>query len=383
MITKESIKNKFQSIFDQEPIVVRSPGRINIIGEHTDYNDGFVLPAAIDKAVYIAVGKREDNLISLFAEDYQAKYEVALADIAITDLHWPNYILGVVDQIQKRGFTVGGFNLYIDGDVPLGAGLSSSAAVECATTLALSELFQLNIERLDIPKIGQLAEHNYAGVKCGIMDQFASTFGKKDQVLKLDCRSLEYEYVPLVLDGYTIILLNTNVKHELGDTAYNKRVEQCAQAISWIKEKYPDVINMRDVSVAMLDEMVKDRDAEVYTKTKFVVEESERVHEACSHLKAGNLIALGQNLLASHNGLSKEYEVSCAESDYLVDFIKQFPEVLGARQMGGGFGGCTINLVKNDFVDELIKNISPAYRAKFDKEITVIQVKTDDGTKVL
>ncbi|UIR55559.1 galactokinase [Sphingobacterium sp. SRCM116780] len=383
MITKESIKNKFKSIFQEDPIIARSPGRINIIGEHTDYNDGFVLPAAIDKAVYIAVSKRADDLISLYAEDYKGKYEVNLHDIAPTDLHWPNYILGVVDQIQKRGLTIGGFNLYIDGDVPLGAGLSSSAAVECATTLALSELFQLHIERLEIPKIGQLAEHTYAGVKCGIMDQFASTFGKKDQVLKLDCRSLEYEYVPLILEGYTIILLNTNVKHALGDTAYNKRVEQCKQAIGWIKEKYPAVVNMRDVSVAMLDEMVKDKDAEVYTKTRFVVEESERVHQACENLKAGNLVALGQNLLASHHGLSQEYEVSCAESDYLVEFIIQFPEVLGARQMGGGFGGCTINLVKDDFIEELIAQVSPKYAEKFGKELTVISVKTDDGTSIL
>ncbi|MDH5828322.1 galactokinase [Sphingobacterium faecium] len=383
MITKELIQSKFKSIFQADPIVVRSPGRINIIGEHTDYNDGFVLPAAIDKAVYIAVSKRADNLISLYAEDYKGAYEVELDHIAPTDLHWPNYILGVVDQIQKRGFEIGGFNLYIDGDVPLGAGLSSSAAVECATTLALSELFELHIERLEIPKIGQLAEHTYAGVKCGIMDQFASTFGKKDHVLKLDCRSLEYEYVPLVLDGYTIILLNTNVKHALGDTAYNKRVEQCKKAIAWIKEKYLTVVNMRDVSVAMLDEMVKDKDAEVYTKTRFVVEESERVHEACEHLKAGNLVALGQNLFASHHGLSKEYEVSCEESDYLVDFTKQFPQVLGARQMGGGFGGCTINLVKDDFVSEFIAQVSPQYLAHFGKELTVIQVKTDDGTSVL
>ena len=383
MITRESIQNKFKSIFKEEPIIVRSPGRINIIGEHTDYNDGFVLPAAIDKAVYIAVSKRNDDLISLYAEDYKATYEVELNRIAPSDLQWPNYILGVVDQIQKRGLNVGGFNLYIDGDVPLGAGLSSSAAVECATTLALSELFELHIERLEIPKIGQMAEHTYAGVKCGIMDQFASTFGKKDHVLKLDCRSLAYEYVPLILDGYTIILLNTNVKHALGDTAYNKRVEQCKKAIDWIKEKYPDVVNMRDVSVAMLDEMVKNKDAEVYTKTRFVVEESERVHEACEHLKAGNLIALGQNLLASHHGLSQEYEVSCDESDYLVDFTKQFPQVLGARQMGGGFGGCTINIVKDDFVEQFIAKVSPPYFSKFGKELTIIQVKTDDGTSVL
>lgn len=383
MITKDSIRNKFNSIFDQEPIIVRSPGRINIIGEHTDYNDGFVLPTAIDKAVFVAVSKREDQLISLYAEDYQAAYEIELQAIAKTDLNWPNYILGVVDQLIKRGFTLGGFNLYIDGDVPLGAGLSSSAAVECATTLALSELFELEIARLDIPKIGQLAEHTYAGVMCGIMDQFASTFGKKDAVLKLDCRSLEYEYVPLLLDGYTILLLNTNVKHALGDTAYNTRVKQCAQAIEWIQMKYQEVINLRDVTVALLDEMVKDKDADIYVKTKFVVEESERVHQACENLKAGDLVALGQNLFASHQGLSQEYEVSCAESDYLVEFIKQFPEVLGARQMGGGFGGCTINIVKDNFVEELIAQVSPAYLSQFGKALTVIQVKTGDGTSVL
>ena len=208
----QGLKENFQSLFNAEPLLVRSPGRVNIIGEHTDYNEGFVLPAAIDKAIYIAVAKRNDNIISLYAQDYQQSHEVTTSSVAPSDKHWPNYILGVVDQLQKMGHTIGGFNLVIDGNVPLGAGLSSSAAVECATAFALNELFSLGMEKLAMVKAGQKAEHTFAGVLSGIMDQFASMFGKKDHVINLDCRSLEYEYVPLRLHGYKILLLNTNVK---------------------------------------------------------------------------------------------------------------------------------------------------------------------------
>ena len=225
----QGLKEKFQSLFNAEPLLVRSPGRVNIIGEHTDYNEGFVLPAAIDKAIYIAVAKRNDNIISLYAQDYQQSHEVTTSSVAPSDKHWPNYILGVVDQLQKMGHTIGGFNLVIDGNVPLGAGLSSSAAVECATAFALNELFSLGMEKLAMVKAGQKAEHTFAGVLSGIMDQFASMFGKKDHVINLDCRSLEYEYVPLRLHDYKILLLNTNVKHSLSSSEYNTRRKQCEQ----------------------------------------------------------------------------------------------------------------------------------------------------------
>lgn len=383
MIAKETIINKFKSLYQDEPIVVTSPGRINIIGEHTDYNDGFVLPAAIDKAIYVAVSKRGDDLISLYAEDYRESHEVRLSDIAISEKHWPNYILGVVDQYQKRGATLGGFNLYIDGDVPLGAGLSSSAAVECAVTLALSELFDLNVERLDIPQIAQKAEHTYAGVMCGIMDQFASAFGKEKNVIKLDCRTLGFEYVPLDLKGYEVVLLNTNVKHSLASTAYNKRREQCEQASAWVREEYPEVKNLRDVTIDMLDRLVKEKDEDIYAKASFVVLENERVEKSCEALRAGDIKQLGQYIFQSHEGLSKVYEVSCPELDYLVDYVRQFPEVIGARMMGGGFGGCTINIVKEGALASILPALEQEYRQKFDKELAVIQVNIADGTRLI
>lgn len=383
MIAKETIINKFKSLYQEDPIVVTSPGRINIIGEHTDYNDGFVLPAAIDKAIYVAVSKRVDDNIVLYAEDYQESHEVKLTDIAISEKHWPNYILGVVDQYQKRGAALGGFNLYIDGDVPLGAGLSSSAAVECAVTLALSELFGLDVKQIDIPQIAQKAEHTYAGVMCGIMDQFASAFGKEKNVIKLDCRSLGFEYVPLDLKGYEVVLLNTNVKHSLASTAYNKRREQCEQASAWVREKYPDVKNLRDVTVDMLDELVKEKDADIYAKASFVVRENERVENSCAALRSGDIAQLGQYIFQSHEGLSKVYEVSCPELDYLVDYVKQFPEVIGARMMGGGFGGCTINIVKEGALDSILPALEREYQQKFDKELSVIQVKIANGTRVI
>ncbi|MEZ0452223.1 galactokinase [Sphingobacterium thalpophilum] len=383
MIAKETIINKFKSLYQDEPIVVTSPGRINIIGEHTDYNDGFVLPAAIDKAIYVAVSKRGDDLISLYAEDYRESHEVRLSDIAISEKHWPNYILGVVDQYQKRGATLGGFNLYIDGDVPLGAGLSSSAAVECAVTLALSELFDLDVERLDIPQIAQKAEHTYAGVMCGIMDQFASAFGKEKNVIKLDCRTLGFEYVPLDLKGYEVVLLNTNVKHSLASTAYNKRREQCEQASAWVREEYPEVKNLRDVTIDMLDRLVKEKDKDIYAKASFVVLENERVEKSCEALRAGDIKQLGQYIFQSHEGLSKVYEVSCPELDYLVDYVRQFPEVIGARMMGGGFGGCTINIVKEGALASILPALEQEYRQKFDKELAVIQVNIADGTRLI
>src|SRR5688500_776404 len=319
---------KFKELYNKEPLLVRSPGRVNIIGEHTDYNEGFVLPAAIDKAIYIAIGKRDDDIIHLYAQDYQQSHEVTLTTVAPTDKHWPNYILGIVDQLQKRGYNLGGFNLVIDGDVPLGAGLSSSAAVECATAFALNELFKLGIEKIEMVKMAQLAEQTFAGVMVGIMDQFASMFGKKGHALKLDCRSLEYEYVPLDLKGIKILLLNTNVKHSLASSEYNTRRKQCEQGVAWVKENYPDVKSLRDVSLEMLTELVAPKDQIIFNRCKYVVEENNRLLEGCEDLKAGNIEALGKKMFRTHEGLSKEYEVSCKELDYLVEYVKENPAVL-------------------------------------------------------
>ncbi len=384
MISKEQLEQRYNDVFESKPThVVRSPGRINIIGEHTDYNEGFVLPTAIDKAIYVAVGKREDDLIRLYAEDFKAYFELALADIKPVEEGWPNYILGVVNQLLERGLPVAGFNMYIDGDVPLGAGLSSSAALECAAGFALNVLFDLQLQRVDIAKIGQLAEHTYAGVKCGIMDQFASVMSKAGHVVKLDCRDLSFAYTPLELGDYAILLLNTNVKHSLASSAYNDRRESCEEGVRLVQAKYPEVNSLRDVSVAMLDELVQPVDEDIYTKCRFVVEENQRLNDACAALERGDLEELGQQLFRAHEGLSKEYEVSCPELDFLVEYVREFPEVLGARMMGGGFGGCTINLVKKSFQDLLIERLTPIYQSKFGLDLTAIKVVPSNGTEIL
>jgi len=376
----EGLKQAFKNLYGVDPLLVRSPGRINIIGEHTDYNEGFVMPAAIDKAIYIGISKREDDQVHLFAKDYEQTHTVALSALAPSEKGWPNYILGVADQLQKRGYTLGGFNLYIDGDVPLGAGLSSSAAVECATAYALDQLFSLSVAQLDLALIAQKAEHVFAGVSCGIMDQFASVFGKKDHAILLDCRSMEYEYLPLDLGDYKLLLLNTNVKHSLSDSAYNERRSQCEQGVAWVKEKFPEVNSLRDVTQSMLKECVEPKDHNVFVKCRFVVAEIERLGRAADFLKQGNLDALGKLMLETHDGLSKDYEVSCSELDFLVDRVRDLDFVLGARMMGGGFGGCTINIVKTAYIDELIKTVSAGYLQEFGLKLDAYVVETASGT---
>lgn len=377
------LKQAFKEIFDTEPILVKSPGRINIIGEHTDYNGGLVMPAAINKAVYVAISKREDNEIHLFSESYQEKHIGDIKNLKKSGKSWANYILGVVDGFLKRDFTLAGFNLYIYGNVPLGAGLSSSAAIECATAFALAQLNQLSVPNMDLALIAQKAEHEFAGVNCGIMDQFASVFGKEDYAMMLDCRSLEHEYIPLKLDGYKLVLLNTNVKHSLSDSAYNDRRAQCEQGVAWIKVHYPSVAFLRDVTEEMLLTYVKPKSTETYTKCSFVVAEIERVKKAATALKEGNLQELGQLMFETHEGLSKAYEVSCKELDFLVDQVKNVPDVLGARMMGGGFGGCTINIVKDEAIDELIEKVSKLYQKQFDLSLSAYVVQTGNGSETI
>ena len=377
----KKIDQKFTELFGGKPLIVRSPGRINIIGEHTDYNGGFVLPAAIDKAAYLAISLRDDDEIHLMAEDLNEKFSISINELKpVGDTSWPNYILGAVAQFQKRGIALKGFNALLTSEVPIGAGLSSSSAVECATTFALNELLQTNLKRLEMVKMSQIAEHEYAGVMCGIMDQFASMMGKKDHVIKLDCRSLEYEYVPFKLEGIKILLLDTNVKHSLASSEYNTRRKECAQAVAWVKEYEPQVNSLRDVTEPMLDKYVLPKDKLIDKRSRFIVQEINRLQRACEDLQRGDIQALGKKMFETHDGLSKMYGVSCEELDYLVDFVRNNGAVIGARMMGGGFGGCTINLVKEEAIPALIKDISAQYLKHTGKKPDSYVVSISDGT---
>lgn len=378
---KEKIKTLFIKKFSVEPLIFRSPGRVNILGEHTDYNEGFVLPAAIDKYIYIAISKRTDNEVNLYAADFNEQFSTDINNIQRSSTQWANYILGVVDQLQKKGFTLTGFNAVVDGDVPIGAGLSSSAAVECASIFALNHVFDLGLSKMDMTLMAQKAEHTYAGVNCGIMDQFASMFGKAGHAIKLDCRSLEYEYVPLKLDGYKIVLLNTNVKHNLASSEYNIRRQQCESGVSLVNKHQPGVKSLRDVTLNMLRQYVEPVDPLTYQRCKYVVEENNRLIEACKDLQQGNIKSLGEKMFRTHNGLSYFYQVSCRELDFLVAYVSNLSYVAGARMMGGGFGGCTINLVEENKVDELISNISKVYEQEMKLPLTAYMAVTGNGSE--
>jgi galactokinase len=379
----EKIKKVFIAKHNSTPLIVRSPGRINLIGEHTDYNEGYVLPAAIDKAAYIAVSLRNDEEIHLTASDLNETFSINTGDLKpIGDINWPNYILGAAAQFKEKGKLIRGFNAILSSDIPIGAGLSSSAAVECSVVFALNELLQTRLEKIEMVKMAQLAEHEYAGVKCGIMDQFASMFGKKEHVLRLDCRSLQYEYFPLRMDGLKIVLLDTHVKHSLASSEYNVRGAQCEEGVALIQKKYAEVKNLRDANLKMINECINPA-AVIYRRCKFIVEENTRLLQACESLTVNDIETFGKKMYATHEGLSKEYEVSCPELDFLVNAVKDDTGVIGARMMGGGFGGCTINLVKEEAVGDLIQRITPLYEEAMKLELKSYVVSLEDGTSIV
>jgi len=377
------IIEKFKETFNTDPVVIRSPGRVNLIGEHTDYNNGFVMPAAINKAIYMAVSRRDDDLIHIVSLDLELSYLGDIGKVAPTSLHWPDYVLGVVQQIQALGYKPGGFNCVFGGDIPLGAGMSSSAALECATAFSLNELFGLKMDPLTMVKLSQKAENEFVGVKCGIMDQFASMFGRRNHVIRLDCQSLEYEYVPFNTDGIRIVLLDTNVKHSLASSEYNTRRQQCEAGVALIQAHYPEVRSLRDATLEMLDKHVAPADALVYQRCQYVVEENLRLLAAGEDLKKGDIEAFGQKMFATHEGLSRKYAVSCPELDFLVEQVKGRPGVIGARMMGGGFGGCTINLVREAFIDELVAELTPAYARAMNKELKAYIGQIENGTSLI
>jgi len=382
-MNKQQLQILFQQIFDNEAdLCVQSPGRINIIGEHTDYNNGFVLPAAIDKKVMVAIRKREDDLIVLYAEAFAEKKEVKIPEMKPQG-DWADYMLGVVAQLIKKNYVIGGFEILLKGDIPIGAGLSSSAAVECATIFALNELFHFGLEKMEMVQMAQMAEHEYAGVKCGIMDQFASMFGKKDHLIKLDCRSLEYEYIPFQNQDFVLVLFNSNVKHALVDSEYNIRRNQCNEGVEMIRKYHPQINSLRDADTEMVEKYIRPQDELIYRRCHYVVSENIRLLQLCEALNHNNLDNCGKLMHETHLGLSEDYEVSCPELDLLVKIAMEQPGVIGARLVGGGFGGCTINLVRKENLESVIYEVENGYKLSSGKEATTYIVNVEDGTKLI
>lgn len=378
MNMKETIKRNFAERFGAEGTLYASAGRINLIGEHTDYNGGFVFPGAIDKVIMAEIKPTGTDKVRVYSVDIDEYAEFGLKEEDAPRQQWARYIFGVCREIIKRGGKVGGFDAVFAGNVPLGAGLSSSAALESCFAFALNDLFNDNkIDKFELAKIGQSTEHNYCGVNCGIMDQFASVFGKKDHLIRLDCRSLEYEYFPFKLDGYKLVLVDSKVKHELVDSPYNKRRASCEHVA-----KVLGVETLRDAEIADLEKVKDSISEEDYNRAKYVIEEKQRVLDVCDALQRGDYETVGDRMYKTHEGMSKLYEVSCVELDYLNDIAKECG-VTGSRIMGGGFGGCTINLVKDELYDNFIATAKKKFAEKYGHEPQVYEVIVSDGARKL
>lgn len=373
----------FKETFGSEPSkIVLSPGRINIIGEHIDYNDGYVLPAAIDKIICFAFAKNNTNTSKVIALDLNDSFEIDVtAEVKLDDNDWTNYIRGVINQLKINGFQLEGVNCVFSSNIPVGSGLSSSAALECGFLFGMNDLFNLNIKPIDIALLGQKAEH-WVGIKCGIMDQFSSVMGLEDKVIKIDCRTLEYTYHDANFSDYSLILFDSNVKHSLMTSAYNERRQQCEEGIAIVKANFPEIKSFRDCTEQTIIDLKDKMSHDVFRRSLFVVKEINRVIQACEALDNGKIELLGELMFATHDGLSKDYEVSCEELDLLVDLAKEETAVIGSRLMGGGFGGCTINLVKKGQEQQIKDKFSKLYNEAFGIELKIYDVKVSNGTSL-
>lgn len=376
------VNSKFRDTFHNNPITIVAPGRINLIGEHTDYNDGFVLPAAIDMSIAFALSKNNDNVFRFYSLDFDELFTTSDSKSVSESHPWANYLLGLVAQFEKLGIVITGMDCVFGGNIPIGAGLSSSAALECGFAFGINKLYNCSLSKFQMVSMAQKAEHEYAGVMCGIMDQFASVFGKKDYAIRLDCRNYDYDYFPLEMKNHTIALVNTKVEHELASTEYNQRRLECEKGVEILKANDPSIISLRDVDETILSEQKNKMDAIVYNRCHYVVCENQRVVDACNALEKSDFDEFGKLMYESHKGLRGEYEVSCKELDILVEATKELDYVLGSRMMGGGFGGCTINLIKSGYEDVFKKDISSEYKKKTGIVPDIYFVKLSDGVRV-
>lgn len=373
---KEKITQEFADRFGGEGTLYVSPGRFNLIGEHTDYNGGFVFPGAIDKFIMADIRSNGLDVVRVYSIDIDEETAFGLNEGDAPKQSWARYIFGVCREIIKRGGVVKGFDAVFAGNVPLGAGLSSSAALESCFAFALNDMFNDNtIDKFELARIGQSTEHNYCGVNCGIMDQFASVMGQKGKLMRLDCRSMEFEYFPFAPKDYELVLVDSRVKHELADSPYNKRRQSCERVA-----KRLGIETLRDATMEMLNSVKTDITAEDYFRAKFVIEEKDRVLAVCDALMKDDYETVGKKMYETHEGLSKDYEVSCEELDYLNEVAKECG-VTGSRIMGGGFGGCTVNLVKKDLVEPFIATVKEKFNAKYGHEPRIYPVIVSDGSR--
>lgn len=374
------VRKEFGERFGKDPALFRAPGRINLIGEHTDYNNGFVMPAAIDKEIVFALALSDDDTTIVHAGDLNESATIDLSHIIRNEEGgWINYLLGVLDRLRSRDLQIPPFKCFFSGDIPVGSGLSSSAAMECGFLYGLNDLLGLGIEKMDMIHIAQWAEHHYAGVKSGIMDQFTSMMGKKDHAIMLDCRSLQYRHFPLILNEYEIILFDTGVKHSLAGSEYNTRREECEEGTRILQTQDAAIESLRDASSAMIIRHRHLFPPKIFDRVSYVTSEIERVQAAADDLDGGDLRSFGEKMTESHKGLSALYEVSCRELDFLVDEITTSRHVLGARMMGGGFGGCVIALVRSDAKQEIEEGLTAKYRRTFGIDLKIYEVNISDG----
>lgn len=383
MNTLENIASAFRDKFSSQPLLVQGCGRINIIGEHTDYNEGFVLPASINRYIYFAIAENGTNECHFHALDINDSYQFSLSDIKKSDKGWANYLMGILDQLQKEHILLEGVDVVFGGNLPIGSGMSSSAALEAGFALGICSLFNLQKSRQELAQLAHRSSNNFLGIPSGIMDQFASLLGQRGQAIKLDCRSLQYEYVQLDLKDYELLLINTGVSHALANSAYKDRVRECREGAEAVAQKFEGIQSLRDASLEQLEACREDMTAVVYQRCRYVIEENERLHQALHLLTNGEMEALGELLLRTHEGLSKEYEVSCRELDFLVELAKDHEGVAGARMMGGGFGGCTLNLVKKSAKEDFLKYAKKEYYRAFSVQAEHYELEIVDGTDIV
>ena len=379
---KQKIQEKFKTLFGKEGTLYMSSGRINLIGEHTDYNGGYVFPGAINFGIMAAIEPNGTDKVKVFSIDFDEYVEFGLKEEDKPEQSWARYIFGVCRETLKRGGKVQGFNAVFAGDVPLGAGLSSSAALESVFAFAINEINGNGIEKFELAKIGQSTEHNYCGVKCGIMDQFASIFGKAGSLIRLNCKTMEYKYFPFNPEGYRLVLIDSCVKHELASSAYNKRRASCENAAAAIKKNHPEVDFLSDAKRMWLEEVREEIPEEDFLRAEYVIGEVQRVLDFCDALERNDYETAGEMMYQTHFGMSKLYEVSCEELDFLNKLARRM-EVTGSRVMGGGFGGCTINLVKKDLYEPFIAAVKKEFPAKYGHDAKIYDVVISDGARKL